>query len=252
MKTHLNLTTAAVALLLFATPLVLAITARAADRQITVNPKNFPTFTVNNDSEPAADVATTAPDAPPAKVTPKAFRVDDKPVLTEDASSEDAKPPVKFPRKKEDSFRFRVEDRSQQAVAEPTQDDDEDVAPPPAARPANLLNETVKLVKKPAAIQPADEATPDAANTDDSDHSAEISADSNEEPVSDTADEPAAESVAPSKHRMYYYASKQKSYEQSHADDETVDTGYGDNQQLSAPTYYDYSGASCNHSYNGY
>ncbi len=252
MKTHLNLTTAAVALLLFATPLVLSITAHAADRQISVNPKDFPTFTVNNDTAPGADVATTNPGAPPVKVTPKAFRVDDKPAVTEEAAIEDAKPPVKIPRKKEDSFRFRIEDRSQQAVSEPALDDGEDVALAPAERPANLLNEKIKLVKKPEPVQPDDEATTDESKSDDSDHSAEISGDANEEPAADTAEAPALESVAPSKHRMYYYASKQKSYEQSHADDASVEPEYSDYQQSSEPTYYDYSGASCNHSYNGY
>ena len=235
MITTLNLSTAAVALVLFATTSALSVSANAAERQISVNPKNFPTFTVNSDKEPVTDESVTAPLEPAAKVTPKAFRVDEKPVVTEEASNEETDVPKKIPRKKEDSFRFRIEDRSQQAASPSSQDDDGDVALAPVKRPATLLN--------------------DETNSDDTDHSAEINADQNDEndeAVAETSEEPATQTVAPKKPRVYYYASKQKSYEQAHMNevsDEPSDTDY---QHSAEPTYYDYTGSSCNHSYNGY
>ena len=246
MNTALNLTTAAVALVLFATSSIIMTPANAADRQITVNPKNVPTFTVNNDAEQPADVAATTPDEPQQKITPKAFRVGEKPAAVEQTSTETGNKPPKFKRTKEDSFRFRIEDKAQQAAVPPSLDDGEQEMATPAERPANLLNEQAKLVKK---LPPA------PVNSEEPDNAADIAADqpeADDDAIANTTDEVATPEVRKSKHRTYYYASKQKSYEQSHEDDASTETVYNDDQQSEVPTYYDYTGASCNHSYNGY
>jgi hypothetical protein len=212
MKTTLNLTTAAVALVLFATSTAMLTPANAADRQITVNPKNFPTFTVNKDVEQAA--------------------------------TEPRDTPVKIKRTKEDSFRFRIEDKTQQAAAPPSLDEEEQDIATPDDRPAKLLNEQAKLIKKPA-----------PAETDESDNAADIAEDQPEadsEAVADSNEDAATPEVRKTRHRTYYYASKQKSFEQSHQEDDSTETVYNDDQQSEVPTYYDYTGASCNHSYNGY
>jgi hypothetical protein len=262
MKSTLNLTTAAVALVLFATTSIIMTPANAADRQITVNPKNFPTFTVNNDAGKPADVAITTPDQPQQKITPKAFRVDEKPATVEQASTESGNEQSKIKRTKEDSFRFRIEDKAQQAAETPVLDDEEDATASPSQRPSNLLNEQAKLVKKLRPAPAVDSEPVDSsqdATTEDTDNAADIAADqpeTNDEAVANTDDEVATPEISKNKHRTYYYASKQKSYEQSHEDDASTETVYNDEQptyqQSEVPTYYDYTGASCNHSYNGY
>ena len=242
MKTTLSLT----ALGLLATSLLLPMQASAADRQISVNPKpsKIQTFTVENDDQQAVDVAATETDKAQQKVTPKAFRVDDKPVVTEEAANEDATdtPEIAPPKKK--AFRFRVEDQSEQAAATPSQEEDQDVAVSEDDRPAKLLNEKVKLVKKqrPAPIENND----DEATADETDHSAEIAGDTSDE----TVDAP----VVRQKHRMYYYAKKQNSYEQAqddYSEPEPVTYSYRHhNIESYQPRYY--AGSSCRNSYNGY
>jgi hypothetical protein len=246
MKTTLSFT----ALALFTTSLLLPMQASAADRQISVNPKltKIEKFTVNKDEQQAVDVATTAPDEPKQKVTPKAFRVDDNPVVTDEASNDETSDTPK-PKK---AFRFRVEDQSEQAAATPTQDDDEEVASSQDDRPANLPTQEVKLVKKqrPAPVESNDEE----ATTDDTDHSADIAADTNDDVNADTSEEPVAAPVGREKHRMYYYASKQNAYDQTQDDyteAEPVTYSYSHRYvQSYQPRYY--AGSSCRHSYNGY
>jgi hypothetical protein len=238
MKTTLSLT----ALALFATTLIAPMQANAADRQISVNPKlsKIQTFTVDKDEQNALEVATTTPDETEQKVTPKAFRVDDKPVVTDEASNDET---TETPKPKK-AFRFRVEDQSEQAAATPTQNDDQDVATAQDDRPANQPTQEAKLVKKqrPAPVESND----DESTTDDTDHSADIAA--------DTSDEPVAAPVHREKHRMYYYAAKQNSYEQVQEDDaeaEPVTYSYRHHYAQSyQPSYY--AGSSCQHSYNGY
>ncbi len=275
MKSTLSFT----ALALLATGLIMPMQADAANRQISVKGK-IQTFTVNNDAPAGADVADATPDAPqpkvtpkffrvndkPAsaeiadatedapqpKVTPKAFRVDDKPAASEEASNDDT--PVIAP-KKNKTFRFRVEDQSEQAAA--AVDSEDDVASSDNDRPANLLNEKVKLVKK---VRPAPvESNDDETTTDDTDHSAEIAADAGEDVTAEALDEPALNQPGEGKNRMYYYASKQKSYEQVQEDDyaqaEPVTYSYRHNYVPSYRHSYVsnyYTGSSCHHSYNGY
>jgi hypothetical protein len=277
MKTSLSFT----ALALLATGLIMPMQADAANRQISVNSK-LQSFTVNNDAPAGADVADATPTAPKSKVTPKFFRVndkpagadiadttadapqpkvrpkffrvDDKPAASEEASNDDT--PVITPKKK-NTFRFRVEDKSEQAATAPAEVGDDDVASSDSERPANLLNEKVKLVKK---VRPAPvENNDDEATTDDTDHSAEIAADAGEDVTAEASDEPAVKQPGEGKNRMYYYASKQKSYEQIQDDDyaEAEPATYSYRQEY-VPSYRhsyvsnDYAGSSCHQSYNGY
>lgn len=214
MKTNLSLTVLA----LFATSLMLPMQANAAERQISVNPKlsKIQSFTVDKDEQQAVEVAATNPDEPRQKVTPKAFRVDEKPVVIEEASDETNVDAPKLKPRKKNTLRFRVEDQSEQASAAPTQDDDQDVASSQEDRPAILLKDRVKLSKNAPAV------TEDEPTTDDADHSADIAADTSapeEETLADTTEEPVAEPVIRNKHRVYYYASKQKFYDQYQQDD---------------------------------
>jgi hypothetical protein len=253
MKTTLNLTTAAVALVLFATSATLSQQASAADRQITVNPKNF-TFTVNDDADKPADVAETEPGGQPKEKKPlkPVFKVPDESDLKQDASSQQDDESPAIPPKKKGASKFKVETQSEQAASPPDeQDDDEDVATSPAPPPAKLLNETAKLVKKPAAapVENDDEAT-----SDDTDQGADVADDKQEAvegDVADTAEDVEAAPVESKKPRIYYYASKQKSYEKTHSD-EADSEAYGHSVPTYEPTYYDYSGASCHNSYTGY
>jgi hypothetical protein len=245
MKTTLNLTTAVVALSLFATASILSTAAEAADREISVNPKNFPTFTVNKDNEAPAEVATKAPDEAPQAVKPKAFTVNEKPEAKEDVAADQAKPRPRVLREKPNAR--PVDDNVELAGTKPIIDDEQD------ASPANPLDENAKLIKK----QPPEQGAPDdEATTDDGDHADEIAADKNQPDgadVADTTEEPVTEPIAPRKPRTYYYAAKQKSYEQSHEHDDVMVEPVADSYQHSdMPTYYDYSGASCHHDYEGY
>jgi hypothetical protein len=169
MKTTLSFT----ALALLATALILPMQASAADRQISINPK-VKTFSVQTTPEvQAEDVAEAAPSEPQKKVVPKFFRVNDQPTATEVASSEDPKPPTKRVKTQE----FRVDDTSEQAAAAPTQDEADDVATTETDRPANQLNEKVKLVKKvPAQIEDtsSEEATADTSDETDDEQVAEV------------------------------------------------------------------------------
>jgi hypothetical protein len=256
MKNTLSLT----ALALLATALLAPMNANAADRQITVNPKKFPSFTVNRDEAPGVDVAEAAPAEKPIKVSPKAFRVDDKPVQ-EANDTPKFKPkkqkPVQFkvedrpgvieqasddaprftPKPKNKTLRFRVEDQNDQAAAEPTRDDENEVAATDNDRPVNLLNEKVKLIKK---VKPAPvEADEEEATTDDTDHSADIAADTGEE----EAVEAPVKRKAP---RLYYYASKQKTYE-AHQDYNFETPAYEEDMHQDNYSYQDsgYTGSSC-------
>ncbi len=255
MKTSLNLTTATVALVLFAT--TSSFQATAADRQITVNPKDFPTFTVNKDTDKPADVAQTEPGGQPKEKKPlkPVFKVKDAAPAVEQASSQqDDDTPAITPEKK-GAKSFKVEPASEQAATTPdAEDDDEEVATSPAPRPAKLLNDQAKLVKKPAKapVEADEEATADETEQDDA-----IAADKPEatnDDVADTAEEPEAAPVKRKKPRTYYYASKQKSYEKIHGDDDEVELepAYSGHQQSYQPTYYDYSGANCHQNYSGY
>jgi hypothetical protein len=230
MKTTLNLTTAAVALVLFATSAIILNPATAADRQIKVDPKNIPTSTVDTDAEQPVSVGQ---------------------VSTESGSTSPA-----IRRTKEDSFRFRIEDKSQQAAALPALDDEKDATPLPSERPANVLNKQAKLVKKlpPAPIDSNEtvDSNQDVTNDDNAADTAADQPETNDEAVADAPEEATMPEVGKSKHRAYYYASKQKSYEHSQVDDASTETVDNDYQQSEEPTYYDYTGASCNHSYNGY
>jgi hypothetical protein len=180
-------------------------------------------------------------------VTPKAFRVDDKPVVTDASNDETTETP-----KPKKAFRFRVEDQSEQAAATPTQDDDQDVATSQDDHPVNQPTQEVKLVKKqrPAPVESND----DEATTDDTDHSADIAADTSDDVNADRSDEPVAAPVHREKHRIYYYAAKQNSYEQVQEDDaeaEPVTYSYRHHYAQSyQPSYY--AGSYCQHSYNGY
>jgi hypothetical protein len=292
MKNALSLT----ALALLATALVAPMQADAANRQITVNGKkldNVPTFTVNDSQD--AEVADATPEAP--QVVPKAFRVDDKPGARDEANNEDntdapvitpKKPvtkrfrvedkqevadeasvdnPPEITPKKNKTFRFRVEDQSDAAAAAPGLDTEDDVASSDNDRPASLLNEEVKLVKKP---RPAPvESQDDEAATDETDHSADIAADSNGDV---TSDEVVEAPVARHKPRVYFYAEKQNSYDRIQNHEFSNDYINGDDyaepvtysyQHIYAPSYQPryvahsyqprYYGSSChNRSYYSY
>jgi hypothetical protein len=164
MKTTLSFT----ALALLATSLIMPMQASAADRQITVNSK-IQSFSVEKTADTQdVEVADVAPTEPQKKVSPRFFRVNDQPEATQVSSNDDNNNEPKFTPKKKKSFRFQVEKPAPQSAAIPAEDDDSEVASSEDDRPANLLNEKVKLVKK----APAPQIEDDAAINEDSDNEA--------------------------------------------------------------------------------
>jgi hypothetical protein len=285
MKTTLSLA----ALALFATSLVAPMQANAADRQISVNGKKLQTFTVNdraddsaavveenlaepqkasgaepdktiefsvkndeqpaefkvgNDEQAAIEVAAVTPEQPRAKVKPKAFRVDPEPAANDEASNDDnsGTPKFKPKNKKPVQFKFTVENP-------PEQNDEDNVASSETERPAKKL--------RPAPVQNNDEE----ASRDETDHSDDIAADSNQQPAVDETEEAEAAPVTRHKYQTYYYKAKQASYEQiqdDYADAEPVTYTYRQNHvptyshryvQSYQPRYY--AGSSC-HQNNNY
>jgi hypothetical protein len=162
------------------------------------------------------------------------------------------------PPKSSKSQQFTVPGEQEQFSVEPNSDAQGELAPEQTERPLQLLSEKPKATKKfrPAPIEPNDEQALDdtdqsaAINDDQPDTSAPV-----DEAFAETPEEPAFEPVVREKHRMYYYASKQKSYDKVQQDDyaetEPVTYSYRHHYvQSYQPRYY--AGSSCHHSYNGY
>ena len=88
MKTTLSLSAAALALI--ATALILPMQAQAADRQISVKQKKFPTFTVDDSSQlDNANTNSDTAEAKPPKIGVKEFRVNDDEVKPQPAAVDD-------------------------------------------------------------------------------------------------------------------------------------------------------------------
>lgn len=190
-------------------------------------------FKVGNDEQAGVKVAEVTPEAPVAKVKPKAFRVQEKPAVIEDASNEDNSNTTQIKPNKAQEFRVSVEDEPEQAA--PSQDGEDEVASSETEAPASQLKEAVKPTKK---LRPAPvESNEDEATTDDTDHSADIAADSNEEPAVEETEEAVAVPVVRHKYQTYYYHAKQAAYENTqddYADAEPVTYTY---RHTYAPSY---------------
>lgn len=230
MKTTLSLSAAALALI--ATALILPMQAQAADRQISVKQKKFPTFTVDDSSQQDNGNTDTA-EANPPKIGVKEFRVNDDEVKPQPAAVDDQdiaqEEPAPKP-KKQKTLRFKVKDQSEQALSTPAQDEADDVAEAPAEQPSNLLNEKVKLVKKPR-IESNDEQEEAAAPADDT--SEDVAADTTE---TEEATDP---------NELRYYVLKKKHHAVQYQTEESY--------QPTTYTYQEpsYTGYSC-HNNNGY
>jgi hypothetical protein len=222
------------ALALIATALILPMQAQAADRQISVKQKKFPTFTVDDSSQlDSANTNTDIAEAKPPKIGVKEFRVNDEEVKPQPATVDDQdiaqEESAPTPKKKK-TLRFKVQDQPEQALSTPAQDEADDVAEAPAEQPSNLLNEKVKLVKKPR-VESNDEQEDAAAPVDDT----------SEDVAADTTD--TEEATDPNELR--YYKLKKKHYAVQYQTEESYQ-----------PTTYNYqepsdSGYSC-HNNNGY
>lgn len=277
MKNALCLSAAALALFTIALPMQ----ADAADRQISVKQKKFTTFTVDDSSQldsigKTADTAeanspkigvkefrvddSKRADANPQDVKPKAFRVKDnqraegapkigkiQSVTVVDDDSAEVKPAPQ-PRKPK-TLRFKVKDQSEQALSAPVQDETDETADVQSEESSNVLNQEVKLVKKPKikvpAVEtdeeeeaPADDQTEEAAAPED-DHSADIAADTNAEEATDP-------------NELRYYVLKKKHYNQAKADYSYQEPTYT-YQEPSYSGYQEptYTGSSC-HNDNNY
>jgi hypothetical protein len=223
MKTTLSLSAAALALV--ATALILPMQAQAADRQISVNQKKFPTFTVDDSSQ--ADVTnTTTAEATPPKIGVKEFRVNDDEVKPRPAAVDEQDTAQDEPApqpKKQKTLRFKVQDQSQQALSTAAQDEADDVAEAPAEQPSNLLSGKVKLVKKPR-----------VENNDEQE-------DASEDVAADTTDK--EEATDPNELR--YYVLKKKHHVQYQEEESYQPTTYN----YQEPSYIGYS---CHNNNNGY
>jgi hypothetical protein len=229
MKTTLSLSAAALALI--ATALILPMQAQAADRQISVKQKKFPTFTVD-DSGQLDNANTDTAEATPPKVKVQEFRVNDDEVkpLPASGNDQDTADVEAAPQpKKQKTLRFKVKDQSEQALSTPAQDEADDVAEAPADQPSNLLNEKVKLVKKPR-VESNDEQEEAAAPVDDA----------NDDVAADTTD--TEEATDPNELR--YYVLKKKHHVQYQEEESYQPTTYN----YQEPSY---TGYSC-HNNNGY
>jgi hypothetical protein len=221
MKTTLSLS----ALALIATALILPIQAQAADRQISVNEKKFPTLTAD-DSGQLGKLGDTA-EAAPIDVTEDATASDDvqptprpkKPKtqrfeVPETADAEPVRPP-----KKVKPFKFEVPEQPEQAQSNPAQDEADDVAEVPTEQPSNLRNERVKLLKTPRPQITDDQQSEDiAVGTEEANDPNEL---------------------------RYYVLNKKKHYVQYQDEEAYQPTTY---------TYQEpgYNAAPCHKSYNGY
>jgi hypothetical protein len=190
-------------------------------------------FKVGNDEEAVVKVAEIAPDEPVAKIKPKAFRVQEKPTVIEDASNEDNSDTPQVKPNKTQEFRVSVEDEPEQAA--PSQNGEDDVASSETEAPASQLNDSVQSSKKlrPAPVESNDEE----ATSDETDHSADIAADTDEQPAVEEAEEPVASPTVRHKYQTYYYHAKQAAYENTqddYAEAEPVTYQYRHNY---APSY---------------
>lgn len=183
------------------------------------------------DSFAVEEASIDTPKLQPRKQKQLRFKVEDRPAVIEEASIDTSKFTPKP--KQNQKFKFEVKDEDEQAAVEtPALDDENEVAATETDRPANLLNEKVKLVKK---VRPAPVEAEEEATTEDTDNSADIAADTSEEEAVETP-------VKRKSPRLYYYASKQNSYE-AH-----------ENYDFEAPAYnnvtvedsYGDTGSSCN------
>ena len=232
MKTTLSLSAAALALI--ATALILPMQAQAADRQISVKQKKFPTFTVD-DSSKLDNAKTDTAEASPPKIGVKEFRVNDDEVKPQPAAGNDQDTaevePAPKP-KKQKTLRFKVKDQTEQALSTPAQDEAEDVAEAPAEQPSNLLNEKVKLVKKPR-VESNDEQEEEAAAPAD-DTSEDVAADTTE---TEEATDP---------NELRYYVLKKKHHNVQYQTEENYEPTTYNYQEPS------YTGYSCHNNSNGY
>jgi hypothetical protein len=214
-------------------------------------------FKVGNDEEAVVKVAEVTPDEPVAKIKPKAFRVQEKQAVVEDASNEDNSDTPQIKPNKTQEFRVSVQDEPEQAA--PSQDGEDEVASSETERPASQFKDRVKPTKKlrPAPVESNDEE----ATTDDTDHSADIAADTSEEPAVEETEEPVAAPTVRHKYQTYYYHAKQAAYENTqddYAEAEPVTYQYRHNYtpsyrqsyvQSYQPRYYARSSCHQNNSY---